>query len=336
MSEAGPRLVVSTSPFLRQGVTTPGLMRDVVIAVAPVVAISVYYFGTSALLVVAAATAGATLTEWFFSRRKGSSLGDWSAALTGVLLGLTLPPGFPMWMAFVGGVVGIGVGKLFWGGLGHNLFNPALVGRAFLQASFPTWITTWAAPERLWLPRTSNLAWPFMSPTVDGMTMATPLNVMKFEHQLAPTGGLFFGDIAGSLGETSAVVILLAGLYLAARRVFDWRIPVSILGTVAAFSGVIYLVNPERYPTPQFMLFSGGLLFGAVYMATDPVTSPLAPKGAYLFGFGIGALVVLIRVWGGLPEGVMYAILLMNAATPLLERVTQPRVFGHTRGKSKA
>ncbi len=336
MSEAGPRLVVSTSPFLRQGVTTPGLMRDVVIAVVPVVAVSVWYFGLSALLVVAAATAGAMLTEWYFSRRQGSSLGDWSAALTGVLLGLTLPPGFPLWMAFVGGVAGIGIGKLFWGGLGHNLFNPALVGRAFLQAAFPTAITSWVAPERLWMPRMSNLAWPFMSPRVDGVSTATPLNVMKFEHELAPTGGLFFGDVAGSLGETSAVVILLAGLYLALRRVFDWRIPVSILVTVAAFSGAVYLFDTERYPTPHFMLFSGGLLFGAVYMATDPVTSPLAPRGAYLFGFGVGALVVLIRVWGGLPEGVMYAILLMNAATPLLERVTQPRVFGHTREKAKA
>jgi electron transport complex protein RnfD len=324
-----PRLIVQTSPFLRQGVTTPGLMGDVLLALAPVLGVAVWVFGLSAILVVLASVAGAAGAEALFTRPRGKSLGDWSGVLTGVLLGLTLPPGFPLWMAFVGGFLGMALGKLIWGGLGHNLFNPALVGRAFLQAAFPTAITTWAAPERLWMPRPSNLAWPFMSPTVDGLSAATALNLMKFEHQASPTEGLFWGDVAGSLGETSAVVILLGGLYMTVRRVFDWRIPASILLTVAAFSGILYAVNPERFPAPAFMLFSGGLLFGAVFMATDPVTSPLAPRGAWAFGIGIGVLVVLIRVWGGMPEGVMYAILLMNGATPLIERVTQQRAFGH-------
>ncbi len=329
MSGRSPHLLVQTSPFLRQGVTTPGLMRDVLFALVPVLAAAIWYFGVSALLVVAAATAGAVGTEWLFAAK--GAVRDSSALLTGVILGLVLPPGLPLWIAFLGGVVGIGMGKLLWGGLGHNLFNPALVGRAFLQAAFPTALTTWPLPTGLPGVRSSNFAWPFMQAHYDGLTGATPLNLMKFEHQAAPLADLLRGNVAGSLGETSAAVILLAGIYLAARRAFDWRVPVSILLTVAAFSGALYLVDSDAYPSPPFMLLSGGLLFGAVFMATDPVSSPLAPKGAWIFGAGIGVLVVLIRVWGGLPEGVMYAILLMNAATPLLERVDQPRVFGHGR-----
>jgi len=347
-----PRLIVHAAPFLRQGVTTPGLMGDVLLALVPVLAFSVWNFGLPALAVVASATLGAAGTEWLAgrgARRRGAgntladlgTLGDRSAWLTGVLLGLTLPPGLPLWMAFLGGVAAIGLGKLIWGGLGDNLFNPALVGRAFLQAAFPIAITTWVAPGGRWSLLPGQLAWPLMSPKLaaasaaaaDVVTTATPLNQMKFAGQEAPLGDLFLGGIAGSAGETSALVILAAGLFLAARRAFDWRIPVSILATVAAFAGVLHLVAPERFASPGFMLLSGGLLFGAVFMATDPVTSPLAPRGAWIFGFGVGFLVVLIRVWGGLPEGVMYAILLMNAATPLIERVTQPRAFGHARRK---
>ncbi len=328
-----PRLHVQTSPFLAQGVTTPRLMGDVVWALVPVLLVAIYTFGLSALLVVAASTAGAMGTEWLFLKpeRRGLSLKDGSAAVTGIILGLTLPPGFPLWMAFLGGVVGMGLGKIVWGGLGHNLFNPALVGRAFLQAAFPTVITTWSAPGGLFAVRAGNLALPFMHPAADAVTTATPLGLMKFQHQATALAGLVGGHIPGSLGETSAAVILLAGLWLVARRTFDWRIPASILLTVTVLSGVIYLLSPEKFPSPLFMLFSGGLLFGAVFMATDPVTSPVAPKGAWLFGLGIGVLVVLIRIWGGLPEGVMYAILLMNAVTPLIERATQPRAFGRGR-----
>jgi electron transport complex protein RnfD len=326
-----PRLLVQTSPFLRQGVTTPRLMGDVILALIAVLIASVWYFGLSALLVVLAATLGAVLTEWGFGRPgpDGSSLRDGSAILTGVILGLTLPPGFPLWMAFLGGVVGIGLGKIIWGGLGHNLFNPALVGRAFLQAAFPISITTWSPPAEFLTIRPGNFAWPLMQAPPDAITTATPLNLMKFANEATSVADLLRGNIAGSLGETSAVIIILCGVWMIIRRTFDWRIPVSILVTVAVFSGILYSIAPDRYPTPLFMLLSGGLLFGAVFMATDPVTSPLAPRGALLFGFGIGVLVVLIRVWGGLPEGVMYAILLMNAATPLIERVTQPRAFGH-------
>ena len=321
-----PRLLLHTSPFLRQGVTTPSLMRDVLLALVPVLAMAIWTFGLSALLVVAAATAGAVATERLLGRPGATR--DQSALLTGVILGLVLPPGLPMWMAFVGGAVGIGLGKLVWGGLGHNLFNPALVGRAFLQAAFPTALTTWSPPGGLPGLRASNLALPFLRAEVDGLTGATPLNAMKFERQSTSLVELARGDVAGSLGETSAVVILLAGAYLALRRAFDWRIPAAILLAVAALSGALYAIDSAVYPSPLFSLLSGGLLFGAVFMATDPVSSPLSPKGAWVYGLGIGVLVILIRVWGGLPEGVMYAILLMNAATPLLERVGQPRAFG--------
>ncbi len=336
MNGKEPRLLVQTSPFLRDGVTTPGLMGDVLIAVVPVFAVSLWVFGLSSLLVTASAVAGAVGTEWLFAprgagRSRSDSLRNGSAVLTGVLLGLTLPPGLPLWMAFLGGVAGIGLGKLIWGGLGHNLFNPALVGRAFLQAAFPVAITTWVPPGDLFSVRATNLAAPLMHPSADAVTTATPLGLMKFEREATALGQLFGGEIAGSLGETSAAAILLGLAWLIARRACDWRIPVSILTTVAVFSGVLWAIAPERYPSPLFMLLSGGLLFGTAYMATDPVTSPLAPRGAWIFGAGVGALVVLIRIWGGLPEGVMYAILLMNAATPLIERVTQPRAFGHGR-----
>jgi electron transport complex protein RnfD len=340
VSAKKPGLLIQSSPFIRQGLTTPRVMADVLVALVPVLAVAAWTFGVGALLVVGAATAGAAGTEWLLGRRMpGVRLADGSGAVTGVILGLTLPPGLPLWMAFLGGVVAIGLGKLVWGGLGQNLYNPALVGRAFLQAAFPVAITTWAPPVAPgeWLTiRASHLALPFLQARPDAVTSATPLNLMKFEHAATPAGELLRGNVAGSLGETSAAVILGVGLLLVLRRAFDWRIPVGVLASVALFSVVPWLLAPERYPSPLFMLLSGGLLFGAVFMATDPVTSPVAPRGAWIFAAGVGLLVVLIRLWGGLPEGVMYAILLMNAATPLIERVTQPRAFGHGRRAEKA
>jgi electron transport complex protein RnfD len=332
VNERGPELLVRPSPFLRPQVTTPRIMADVLIALVPPLAAALWFFGISALLVVSAATLGAVGTEWLLGRRpRGASLRDGSAVVTGLLLGLTLPPSLPLWMALLGGGVAMGLGKLAWGGLGHNLFNPALVGRAFLQAAFPIAVTTWVPPGGPLALYRGNFALPFLQPPADAVTAATPLNLMKFEGLREAFAGLALGDVPGSLGETSAVAILVGGLYLLARRAFDWRIPAGVLGSVTALAAVLHLVDPARYPTPLFMLLSGGLLFGTVYMATDPVTSPIAPRGAWLFAVGVGALVVLIRLWGGLPEGVMYAILIMNAASPLLERVTQPRAFGHPR-----
>jgi electron transport complex protein RnfD len=339
MSRQGPNLLLQAAPFLRRGVTTPGLMTEVIIGLGPVVVAAVYFFGLSAIVVILATTLGAAATEWALgsARPRGSSLRDGSAILTGIILGLCLPPGIPLWMAFVGGAAGIGLGKLAFGGLGQNLFNPALVGRAFLQAAFPGALTTWSsqsAAETFFHLRPSNLALPFMQGAPDAMATATPLGLMKFEHQPTELFDLFLGNTAGSLGETSALIIVLCGIVMAVRRVFDWRIPAAILLSVGALSAAVWAFDMERFPSPLFMLTSGGLLFGAVYMATDPVTSPVTPRGAWIFGAGVGLIVVLIRLWGGLPEGVMYAILLMNAATPLIERVSQPRPFG--RGRAAA
>ncbi|MCB0553933.1 MAG: RnfABCDGE type electron transport complex subunit D [Phaeodactylibacter sp.] len=328
------KLSISTSPYLHDKASTPRIMWEVVYTLLPVFVVAFYYFGLSALLVSMSAIGGCLLTEWAISRPKtqGSTLGDGSALITGLLLALTLPPGFPLWMAFLGGVIAIGMGKAIWGGLGQNTFNPALVGRAFLQAAFPTAITTWELPNgHYWMPRGTNLALPFFQGhPIDAISAATPLSRMKFDHAPTDLFDLLLGNTSGSLGETCGLLLALAGLYLAWRRLINWRIPVSILLTVALFSAVFYAMDPLRYPSPPFMLLAGGLLLGAVYMATDLVTSPLTPKGAWIFGIGIGFLVVLIRIWGGLPEGVMYAILLMNAVAPLINRFTKTRVYGHS------
>jgi len=328
-----PDLLLAHAPLLRQGMTTPSAMRDVLYALAPATAASFWFFGLSAILIIGSCIAGAIGAEWVFDKReaRGESLRDASGILTGLLLGLTLPPGLPLWMAFLGGFVGISLGKVIWGGLGNNLFNPALLGRAFLLATFPIAMTTWVAPigdGGFFSVYQGNLALPFMQAQVDGITSATPLGLMKFQQEATPLLNLAFGNVSGSLGETSGILLLLGGVYLWLRRDLDWRLPVSILLTVAVFSACLGLFDAERFPTPLFSVFSGGLLLGAIYMATDPVTSPVTPRGAWIFGIGVGVLVVLIRVFGGLPEGVMYAILLMNAATPLIDRYTQPRVFG--------
>jgi electron transport complex protein RnfD len=327
-------LQIAASPHLKGADSTERIMWTVVITLLPVVGGAVWFFGLGALLVVLAATLGAVLTERVFGSQH-SSLRDGSAAITGLLLGLTLPPGFPMWMAFLGGIIAIGVGKLVFGGLGQNVFNPALIGRAFLQAAFPTAITTWPAVSQGWTTiYASNFAIPLaQASTADVITAATPLGLMKFEHTATNAASLFMGNVGGSVGETSAFLILIGGAYLAWKRYLDWRIPVSILATVAVFATVLHAIDAQRFPDAAFMLFSGGLMLGALYMATDLVTSPITHRGAWIFGIGIGLLVVLIRIWGGLPEGVMYAILLMNAVVPALNRLTQPAVFGAAREK---
>lgn len=322
------RLVIAASPHLRGPASTPVIMWNVVGSLLPIVAAATYFFGPSALLVILASTAGAVLTEHAFG--KGTTIGDGSAAITGVLLGLTLPAGIPMWMAAFGGFVGIAFGKLIFGGLGYNVFNPALFGRAFLQAAFPSALTTWPAiGGHWWSLRGANLALPFTHPqAVDAVTAATPLGLMKFEGKGTPLLDLMVGSTGGSLGETAGLLILLCGGYLALRGFLNWRLPLAVLGTVAVLQSVLHAANGAKYASPLVALFSGGLILGAVFMATDPVTAPLTTVGRWIFGIGIGLLVVIIRAWGGLPEGVMYAVLLMNALTPFINRATQPRVFG--------
>lgn len=324
----GRRFELTASPHIRGPDSVPRIMWSVVASLAPVVGMAIYWFGPSAALVIATATVSCVLTERVMG--PGGTLRDGSAAITGLLLGLTLPPGIPLWMAFVGGGIAIGLGKLVFGGLGQNVFNPALLGRAMLQAAFPEDMTTWpAAVERWWQLRGDNFAAPLLSadPTVV-VTGATPLGRMKFEQLPTETLDLFLGATSGSTGETAAVVILLGGAYLAVRGYLNWRIPASILLTVAVLSQIAHTVAPDRYPDALFMLFSGGLMLGAWYMATDMVTSPTTSTGCWVFGVGVGGMVVVIRLWGGLPEGVMYSILFMNALVPFINRATQPRVFG--------
>lgn len=319
-------LLITASPHVRSQDSTPVIMWNVVASLAPVVVAAAWFFGVSALLVILAAVVGAVATEHFLG--KGGTLADGSAAITGLLLGLALPPGLPLWMACLGGAFGIGFGKLVWGGLGQNVFNPALVGRAFLQGAFPVAITTWPAlGGNFWSLKGDLFALPFTRPVTDAITSATPLGLLKFEGQSTALIDLVTGGTGGSIGETAALVILAGGAFLAWKRYLNWRIPVSILATVAFLSSVIHLIDPVS-PDALFMLFSGGLMLGAVYMATDLVTSPLTDRGRWIFGAGIGVLVVVIRIWGGLPEGVMYAILFMNALVPFINRATQPRVFG--------
>jgi electron transport complex protein RnfD len=322
-----PRFELTASPHIKGPDSTPRIMWSVVGSLAPVIFAAIWYFGPSAVLVIAAATLGCVLTERVFGA--GGTLRDGSAVITGLLLGLTLPAGIPLWMAFLGGIFAIGLGKLIFGGLGQNVFNPALLGRAFLQAAFPEALTTWpnvAGPW--WALRGDNFALPFMTANpVATVTGATPLGLMKFEGTHTELAKLIFGSTGGSLGETAAVMILLGGAYLALKKYLDWRIPISIFLSVAVLSQVIHIFMPDK-PGALFMLFSGGLMLGAVFMATDMVTSPTTPKGAWIYGAGIGALVVIIRLWGGLPEGVMYAILLMNSVVPFINRATQPRLFG--------
>ncbi len=333
MSAPSPRLVLSTAPFAHAPKGTARVMAEVAVAAGGVVGFATWHFGIGPLLVVLTATAGAVGAEWLGSRGTSPSpLSDWSAALTGLLLGLTLPPGLPLWMAFLGGVVAISLGKLIWGGLGQNVFNPALVGRAFLQAAFPTWLTTWDAPVDgglLTLPP-ATFAAPLTNGGVDVISTATPLGLAKFEGHASAWGDLLMGHTAGSIGETHALLLLALGAILAARRVFDWRLPAATLGSAAVFALGAHAIDPS-VPGAVPMLLSGGLLFAAVFMVTDPVTTPTTKRGAWIFGAGVGFLVILIRAWGGLPEGVMYAVLLMNAMSPHIERFTQPRPFGASR-----
>ncbi|HHY14177.1 MAG TPA: RnfABCDGE type electron transport complex subunit D [Thermoanaerobacterales bacterium] len=301
------KLVVSSSPHINDADTIEKIMGGVVIALAPATLAGIYIFGFHAFAVIIVSVLSAVLTEWIFQklRNKPVTINDGSAIVTGLLLALSLPPELPLWMAAVGSGVAIGLGKQVYGGLGHNPFNPALVGRAFLVASFPAAMTTWINP-------------------IDGLTGATPLGMLKLEGISLDYMSLLIGKIGGCIGETSVIAILIGALYLFYKDYIDWRIPVSYLATVAILTSVFGA-------DPIFHLLSGGLMLGAFFMATDMVTSPITPKGKLIFGIGAGIVVVVIRLWGGLPEGVSYSILMMNGITPLINRFTRPRIFGKGR-----
>ncbi len=333
MNQVAKTLEITTSPHIRSDNRVDQIMLHVVLALLPAAAFSVYVFGWAALLTLTVATGSCVLVEHLLcvAAKRPTTVGDWSVTITGLLYGLTLPPALPLWMTVVGAVVAVGLGKAIFGGLGGNPFNPALIGRAFLQAAFPVAMTSWmpAFPQGRFtgLP-SSTAAFPFTTPVFDAMSGATPLSAWKFDRVAANTGDLVLGMTSGSTGETSAVLLLAGGLYLAARKMMNWRIPAAIFATVFVLSALFHAVDPTRYPSALFMLFSGGLVLGAVFMATDMVASPMTSLGCVLYGVLIGALVVVIRLWGGMPEGVMYAILLANALSPHIDQWIQPRVYG--------
>jgi electron transport complex protein RnfD len=341
---------VRTSPHLHTNRSVPMIMRNVIYALIPLCLYGIWLFGISALFLIVTAVASCVLTEHIGCRILGreSTIGDGSAVVTGVLIGLILPPGLPLWMAALGGIIAIAPGKLIFGGLGFNLFNPAFVARAFLQAAFPVAITAYTpalARQRFSEFIPSTLAWPFMKAAplgawiqrvrIDAFTGATPLMQQKFEHVTTGSWPLLLGLRAGSAGETCIILIVLCGAYLIARRMMNWRIPLAMLTSAFLVSGAFRLLDPSHYPTPWFMLASGGLMLCAFFMATDPVGAPVTPKGVWIYGALVGFITVIIRLKGGLPEGVMYAILLGNALTPLIDDLTQPRTFGAPK-KAKA
>lgn len=319
------KLFISPSPHIHSGNSTRNLMRDVLIALIPTFAVTVFYYGLSALYVTFIAVASCVIFEYLISRyllKLGNTIFDLSAIITGVLLGFNLPSSAPWWMIAIGSLAAIGIGKMTFGGLGTNLFNPALVGRVFLLISFPATMTKFPAPVN----------------TLDAISGATPLTYVKEAvaagTPLSEVMGNFselmmlVGNKAGSIGEIASIAIILGGLYMIFRKVITWHIPVAVLGSIFAFSGILWLCNSEVYLNPFFQILSGGALLGAIFMATDYVTSPMSAKGMLIYGVGIGVITILIRTWGGYPEGISFAILIMNAVTPLLNKYTKPKRFG--------
>lgn len=310
------KLLLSSSPHIFSPVDTPRIMLSVVIALMPATAYGIYLYGLPALGVVVTSIAAAVVSEFLFRKliKASITVGDFSAVVSGLLLALILPPSTPLWMVALGAIFAIVIAKEFFGGLGANPFNPALIGRAFLLMSFPAAITSWSMPKGLGVP-------------ADALSAATPLNLLKQGNALADvaryfgasdTGAfyrqLFMGYRSGSIGESSILLVVLGGLFLLGIGVIQWIVPVSVLGSTFVFSWLLGM-------DPVLALLTGGIVFGAFFMATDYATRPLTPKGQAIFGIGIGLITVLIRKFGGYPEGVTYAILIMNALTPFLNKI---------------
>jgi len=319
---------VSCAPHISQRLSTRKVMIDVIIGLTPAIAAAGYYFRIYALILIPTCVISSVATEWLCNliRKKPNSLGDFSAIVTGVILALSLPPSLPIWAAVIGSCFAIGVGKMVFGGLGANIFNPAMIGRAFLTASFGMLMTTWTVPA------TIDGKMPKISPEnkIDARTQATPLAWNKMaikenkgaklynQQQFKAT---FTGDVGGCLGETSVIALLIGGLYLLIRRTIVIHTPLAVLLSSFTFAEVCYLINPDSFIQPFFHLTSGGLMLAAFFIVTDPVTRPLTRRGMWLFGSGVGTITMLIRIFGEYPEGVMYAVLLMNSVRPLIDRL---------------
>lgn len=321
------KLTVSLSPHVHGGDSVKKNMYGVCIALIPALLCSFYFFGLGAIAVTAVSVASCIFFEWaigkYLLKDRKTTVSDGSAIITGILLAFNLPSNIPLWMVVVGALFAIGVVKMTFGGLGCNLFNPALAGRAFLLISFPVQMTTWPVPGQGFL-------------TVDGTTGATPLSlisqILKGDtgkiSELPSSVDMLIGNTGGCLGEVSAIAIIIGLVYMLVRKIITWHIPVSILATVFVFSGLMHLANPTTYVSPEYELLTGGLLLGSVFMATDYVTSPMTKKGQLIYGVAIGFLTVVIRNWGAYPEGMSFAILIMNAFTPLINNYCKPKRFG--------
>ncbi len=318
---------VSPSPHVYSAETTQKIMYRVVYAMIPALLWSVFIFGLDALRVTLIAVAACLFFEYAFQKylmKIKPSVSDGSALITGILLAFNVPANLPWWIILIGALAAVGIGKLSFGGLGSNIFNPALVGRVFLLISFPVQMTSWpVAAEK----------------GVDGLTTATPLGIIKeallagtpveqISQKLPSSTDMLLGQMSGSLGEISALLLILGGVYMLYKKVITWHIPISVIGTVAAIATIFWLFDPQNYVNPVYHVLTGGLMLGAIFMATDMVTSPMTPKGQLIFGAGIGIITISIRLFGAYPEGISFAILIMNAFTPLINNYVKPNRFG--------
>lgn len=327
-------LTVSPSPHVHSADSTQKIMLRVVYAMIPALLWSVFVFGIDALRVTAIAVVACLAFEYLIQKyllKVKPSVTDGSALVTGILLAFNVPTNLPSWIIIVGAFAAIAFAKMPFGGLGNNIFNPALVGRVFLLISFPVQMTSW--------PVTNQSG-------VDAVTGATPLGIIKealnngvsvseIASKLPAPSDLFLGNMGGSLGEISALLLILGGIYMLITKVITWHIPVSVIGSAAILSAIFWQVNPDLYISPVYHVLSGGLMLGAIFMATDMVSSPMTPKGQIIFGIGIGVITILIRLFGAYPEGISFAILIMNAMVPLLNRYIKPKRFGETIKESK-
>ena len=319
---------ISPSPHVHGGDSIEKNMYGVLIALVPTFIFSIVFFGLGAILVTLTSVVACLVFEYVIQKylmKQRPTIWDGSAIITGVLLAFNLPSSLPLWIVVIGALVAIGIGKMSFGGLGNNIFNPALVGRVFLLISFPVQMTTWPVPNGF--------------ATADAVTGATPLALVKeavkngqavgdaLSSAGFSTGNLILGNMGGSLGEVAAIGLLLGFAYMLIRKIVSWHIPVAIFATVIVFSGILNLADPAQFAGPVFHLFTGGLMLGAIFMATDYVTSPMTHKGMLIYGVGIGLLTVIIRVFGAYPEGMSFAILIMNGFTPLINRYCKPRRF---------
>ena len=313
--------IVSPNPHIHANVSTASLMRDVVIALCPAIIVSVLFYGWAELLVLAASVASCVLIEWAITRfllKKSCTIGDWSAVVTGLLLAMNLPVTTPVWVVFIGALVAIGVAKMTFGGIGQNIFNPAITGRVFLLVSFPTYMTDWTLTKGF-----------IQTDAVSGATLLGRYAEGGVEA-IQGTDYLqtLFLNIGGSAGEISAIALLLGFVYLLVRKVIKPWIPLSIFGTIALVSLIFWLIDPMTYSDPLFNLLTGGVILGACFMATDYVTSPMSTLGGVIYGIGIGFIVMMIRYFGAYPEGMSFAILIMNMCVPLLNMWFHKKKYG--------